>query len=258
MSQAAVALAAERLGGLAGRRVLVLGAGEMGEGMAVALAGAGAAEVLVANRTAGPRPRRSPTASAAGPCRLDDAARRSSPTSTCCSPPPAPQSLILEHADLAPVMAARAGRPLLIVDIAVPRDVDPAAGDLAGVTLLDMDDLRAFAERRRRRAGAARSPAREPSSTTSSTATRRAPPPARSPRSSPPCASGPRPCARPSSTASAARLADLDDRQREAVEAATRAIVAKLLHEPTVRLKDAAGTAQGDRLAESLRDLFDL
>ena len=51
VSQAAVALAADRLGGLEGRRVLVLGAGDMGEGMAVALAGAGVADVLVANRT---------------------------------------------------------------------------------------------------------------------------------------------------------------------------------------------------------------
>jgi glutamyl-tRNA reductase len=56
----------------------------------------------------------------------------------------------------------------------------------------------------------------------------------------------------------AGRLAGLDERERDAVEAATRAIVAKLLHEPTVRLKDATGTSRGDRLAESLRDLFDL
>ena len=54
------------------------------------------------------------------------------------------------------------------------------------------------------------------------------------------------------------RLAGLDDRQLEAVEALTKGIVAKLLHDPTVGLKDAAGTAKGERLAESLRDLFDL
>ena len=46
----------------------------------------------------------------------------------------------------AEVMAARAGRPLLIVDIAVPRDVDPAVRDLPGVTLLDINDLRQFAQ----------------------------------------------------------------------------------------------------------------
>jgi glutamyl-tRNA reductase len=54
------------------------------------------------------------------------------------------------------------------------------------------------------------------------------------------------------------RLAGLDERQRDAVEALTQGIVAKLLHEPTVGLKEAAGTPRGDRLAESLRHLFDL
>ncbi len=43
-----------------------------------------------------------------------------------------------------------------------------------------------------------------------------------------------------------------------AVEALTRGVLAKLLHEPTVRLKDAAGTPRGDRLADALRELFDL
>ena len=55
-------------------------------------------------------------------------------------------SIMLEHADLEPIVEARAGRPLLIVDIAVPRDVDPSVADLPGVTLLDMDDLRRFAQ----------------------------------------------------------------------------------------------------------------
>ena len=51
---------------------------------------------------------------------------------------------------------------------------------------------------------------------------------------------------------------DLEPAERDAVEAMARGIVNKLLHEPTIRLKDAAGHARGDRLAESLRDLFDL
>jgi glutamyl-tRNA reductase len=55
-------------------------------------------------------------------------------------------SLMVEHGDLEATMAGRPGAPLLIVDIAVPRDVDPAAADIPGVTLLDMDDLRRFAE----------------------------------------------------------------------------------------------------------------
>jgi glutamyl-tRNA reductase len=56
----------------------------------------------------------------------------------------------------------------------------------------------------------------------------------------------------------ASRLSGLDADQRQAVEALTKGIVNKLLHQPTVRLKDAAGHARGDRLAEALRDLFDL
>src|SRR5205807_2654166 len=55
-------------------------------------------------------------------------------------------SILLEASDLAPVVHRRRGRPLLVMDVAVPRDVDPGVAELDGVTLLDMDDLRSFAE----------------------------------------------------------------------------------------------------------------
>jgi glutamyl-tRNA reductase len=54
------------------------------------------------------------------------------------------------------------------------------------------------------------------------------------------------------------RLAGLDAAQREIVEGLLRGVVAKLLHEPTVALKDAAGSVRGERLVGSLRELFDL
>ena len=54
------------------------------------------------------------------------------------------------------------------------------------------------------------------------------------------------------------RLSELTDEQREAVESLTKGIVAKLLHDPTVNLKDAAGTARGARLADAAQQLFDL
>jgi glutamyl-tRNA reductase len=54
------------------------------------------------------------------------------------------------------------------------------------------------------------------------------------------------------------RLASLDEAQRAAVEAVTRGIVAKLLHTPSLKLKDDAGTPQGERNAATVRDLFDL
>ena len=56
----------------------------------------------------------------------------------------------------------------------------------------------------------------------------------------------------------ASKLAALDPGQRAAVDALTKGVVAKLLHDPTVGLKEAAGTPKGERLAEALRDLFDL
>jgi glutamyl-tRNA reductase len=56
----------------------------------------------------------------------------------------------------------------------------------------------------------------------------------------------------------AKRLASLDPAQRDAVEALSKGIVAKLLHQLSVRLKDDAGTPQGERNAAAVRDLFDL
>jgi glutamyl-tRNA reductase len=54
------------------------------------------------------------------------------------------------------------------------------------------------------------------------------------------------------------KLTELDPREREAVEALTRGLIAKLLRPPTVRLKEDAGTPRGERNASALRDLFDL
>ena len=255
VSQAAVAMATERLGGLEGRQVLVVGAGEMGEGLARALHGGGVAGIRVANRT---WDRAVEVAGRLGgePVRLDDLPHHLAEvdmllTSTGAS------AVILEHGDLASVVGERHGRELLVVDIAVPRDVDPAAGEIDGLTLLDMDDLREFAaagiwERQREiTAVQAIVDAELDRYVDESTA-----------RSVAPLVSSLR--ARGDLVRSgelqrlSTRLGDLDDRQREAVEALAAGIVGKLLHEPTVRMKDAAGTARGERLAEALRDLFDL
>lgn len=144
VSQAAVAMASERLGGLDGRSILVLGAGEMGEGMAGALAAAQGTTVLVANRT----PKNAQALAARiGAQAIDLVSVPSALVDvdvllTSTSSP----GVLVEAADLAPVMATRPERPLLVVDIAVPRDVDPRAGELPGVTLLDAEDIRAFAE----------------------------------------------------------------------------------------------------------------
>ena len=249
VSSAAVALASERLGGLDGTRVLVLGAGEMGEGMLVSLVAAGVSDVRVANRTA---TRASELAARVG--------GRAIPM-TELGAALADVDLLLtstgasEHLVDAASLDARAnGRPLLIVDVAVPRDVDPSAGRLPGVTLLDMDDLRAFADvgiaERRREIGKVRDLIDEEVARFRDVVTGREVAPL---------------IAALRTRVEELRVAELDRAakgmgpdERAALDAATRSLVAKLLHEPTVRLKDEAGTARGERLAEAIRELFDI
>src|SRR5690606_27959714 len=113
VSQAAVQMASDRLGGLTGRSVLVLGAGEMGEGMVVALTEAGVSRVRIANRTwetavdLAARVNGRPVRIFDLPAALVEADLLLTSTGAT--------SMIVESSDVADVMASRAGRPLLIV-----------------------------------------------------------------------------------------------------------------------------------------------
>jgi glutamyl-tRNA reductase len=250
VSAAAVDMAAERLGDLAGRNVLVVGAGEMGEGLVRSLLAAGAV-VQVANRT-WERAEALADAVGATAIHLDDLPRVLSEVDLLLTSTGA-TSIIVEHADIEPVVEARAGRPLLIVDIAVPRDVDAAAGTLPGVTLLDMDDLRAhaesgLAERRREVAAVRRIVEDEVLRFQEQTSARQVAP----------LVSALLQKADELARAEAAKQKGLTPEQQAAVEAATKAALAKVLHAPIVALKDAAGTPKGERLAEALRELHDL
>jgi glutamyl-tRNA reductase len=152
LSSAAVALAAERLGTLVDRRVLVLGAGEMGEGMARSLAGSGVAEVVLAGR--GTDRATELAARVGGRAIPIERLPQALVTADLVLTSTGATDIVISHDDVEVAMERRFGRPLLIVDIAVPRDVDPGVADIRDVTLLDMDDLKAFAEssmdRRRR------------------------------------------------------------------------------------------------------------
>ncbi len=255
VSSAAVALAAERLGTLANRRVLVLGAGEVSEGMTVALAGAGVAGVTVANRT------RAKAASLAR--RVDgEAIALDELVDALCDADvlltsTSSDGVLLERADVEDVMARRGDRALLIVDVAVPRDVDPGVGQVFGVDLLDMDDLKAFAEQslalRRLEVGRVRDIiARELDRYRVDSLVREvAPLVAQLHRRG-------NEIRQTELDRFRSRLDALDPATREAVDALTQGIVNKLLHEPTVRVKDAAGTARGELIADALATLFDL
>ncbi len=257
VSQAAVALVEKRLSPSAGRRpILVVGAGEMGEGMAAALAGSSwAGEVLVANRTWS---RAVDLAAEVGgrPVELGSLASALGEVDVVLTSAGSP-SVIIEAADLQPVVRRRAGRPLLIVDVAVPRNVERAVADIDGVTLLDLDDIRAFAEagvagRRREVERVRLITAEELERYMGMAVARQAAPLVVALRER---AEGVR---RGEMERFRARLESMEADQRQAVEALVKGIIGKLLHEPTVRLKEAAGTPRGERLGEALRDLFDL
>jgi glutamyl-tRNA reductase len=154
-------------------------------------------------------------------------------------------------------MARREHRPLFVVDVALPRDVDPGVRDVDGVTLLDLDDLKDFAARsaelRRREIGRVREIlAAELERFRAERAAREVAPLVSSLRAmGDDIRDG-------ELRRFDAKLATLTPEQRASVEALARGIVNKLLHEPTVRVKDAAGTARGDYLGDALAALFDL
>jgi glutamyl-tRNA reductase len=257
LSQAAVAMASERLPDLADRKVVVLGAGAMGAGLVdeVAEADVPGSQVTVANRTWA---RAEQLAERAGgravtldrlPAALTDADLLLTSTGAT--------SVVLSAADLSRALAPRRDRPLLIVDLGMPRDVEPAVAGLPGVSLLGLAEVEAFVaarlDERRQEVGPVRAiVAEEVDRWVEATTARQATP----------TVSALHQRAEEIRLAELARyrnrLAGLEPREREAVEALTRSLLGKLLHDPTVRLKDAAGSAKGERLAGALTDLFDL
>jgi glutamyl-tRNA reductase len=139
VSSIAVEIAEHVLGELWSRSVLVIGAGENGEMTARALANRGVSTIFVANRR---YDRAIGLAARFGgeAVRFDDLPEllvQADIVVTCTSSP----HQIVDREELALVLEERAGRPLLLMDIAVPRDIDPAVRGLPGITLYDMDDL---------------------------------------------------------------------------------------------------------------------
>ncbi|RIK10452.1 MAG: glutamyl-tRNA reductase [Acidobacteria bacterium] len=255
VSSAAVALAGREFGGLSGRDVVVLGAGEAGQAGARALKGAGAATLTVVNRSIDKAIELAGVvgAAAAELSDLDEVVARSD--ILVCST--RSDDLVLSFERVSKMAEERGHRPLMIIDIAVPRDVDPSAADIEGVTLLDIDGLRSFAdEGRKKRATEARRGREiiagevtrfledEMAARYSGliAALRKAAEETRADE-----------IARYSG-----RLADLEHDDLDLVDSLTRSLVNKLLHTPTVRMRELAATADGALLAESLAKLFDL
>ena len=140
----AVTMARDKLGTLKNRSAMVLGAGDMGILTARALSANGIASILVANRTIG---RAQEVAHKLGGRTVDysELSAQIEKVDVLVTSTSAPHILI-KRAMLEGTMKARNHQPLFIIDLAVPRNVDPSAGEIPGLTLVNVDDLQTAAQ----------------------------------------------------------------------------------------------------------------
>jgi len=248
VSSAAAALAAQVFGDLAGRRVLLIGAGRIGELAASNLASRGADIAYVANRTVA-NARELAHRFDAEAVTLEDAPSRLGDVDVVVSSTSAPEQVLLA-ADL----PARRRAPLFFIDIAVPRDLDPAIGTLRGCFLYDIDDLEAVVAEtlagRRAEAARAEELVREEAARFRSW---------RASLDVVPAITSLRARAEEIRNAELAKVQGrVSDDERRTLESVTAQILNKLLHLPTVRMKEAAVSADGAAYANAVRHLFGL
>ena len=248
-------MATDILGSLEGKNIVVIGAGEMGTGVARALSSNASANVVVLNRS---KERALELAQTVGATvrdftDLSEVLRDADVLLTSTGS----GEVIVTKSALSAARSASGDRPLLIVDIAVPRDVEHEAGDLPGVTLRDLHDLRDWAQQgiasRAQETDQVRAIVVQEVARFGEVMVE---------RQAAPLIAELHERAEQIRQAEvekyAARLGGLTKEDRDAVEALTKSIVAKLLHSPSMQLKNNAGTPQGERISAALRDLFDI
>jgi glutamyl-tRNA reductase len=255
VSSAAVQLAKQIFGSLAGKRAMVLGAGEMAELALECLADQGVRTSIVANRTF---ERATEVAERHGAVAMhyDECWAALANVDVLVCSTAAPRTMVfVDH--VRPALGARGDRPLCILDIAMPRDVDPSVGDLENVFLYNLDDLQAVVsanlERRRAElptaedligteagkywdwvAGLAAVPVlAEMRAHMEAVRTREL-------------------------AETLRRLQHLPAAERAAVEELSRKLMNKFLHEPSVRLRAAAANGRGLGVVDTARYLFGL
>ena len=242
---AAAALAAQVFGDLAGRKVLLVGAGRIGELAAGNLSARGASIAYVANR--------SPEGAAelatrfgGEPIALEDVAGKLGEVDVVLTSTAAP-GLVIGQNDV----PSRRRSPLFFIDIAVPRDVDPEVHQLDGCYLYDIDDLEAVVtetlEGRRAEAEVAERLVVEEAERFREW---------RASLDVVPAIASLRAYAEEIRSAELAKYASLPEEERRRLAAVSGQILNKLLHEPTVRMKKAAAEGDGEAYAEAIRRLF--
>jgi glutamyl-tRNA reductase len=255
ISSAAAELAERVFGSLEGRRILILGAGKMSDLATVNLVSRGVESVFVANRSA-ERAERLASRFGGRAVGLDEVEQELEHADVVVASTSA-RGFVLSAAQVERAMAKRRGRPIFFIDIAVPRDVDPAVNEIEGCYLYDVDDLERVVEEsvagRKEEAVRAEAIVAEEAhafrdwqlslDVVPAIASLRAL--AESIREA-------------ELERAEGRLGTLSPSQRRAVESLTAQIVNKLLHPPTVRMKEAAAAADGVLYADAIRHLFAL
>ena len=250
ISHAAVEMAQEHLGSLTNINVAVVGAGVMGEGIAVALQAHGVAHTTVLNRTESRSHQIADrvNGSVQPLSSIADVLRESDLIITCTG---ATQPIITP--DMVDASTSRE-RSTVIIDIAIPRDVHQGVAEHRDITVLNLEDVQRWAERGRE----ARSASVEAVRTIIDEELDRYIVASSAMQAAPLIAAlrehfdGIR---RNELDRVASRL---DDDARNALDVVTTQLLAKLLHEPSVRLRLEAGSPRGERLASAVVDLFNL
>ena len=253
MSQVAVELVEKIFGDLKGRAILLAGAGKMGTLSAKALASLGADRILVTNRS---RERGAALAEqVAGHFRDWDELPRLLVEADVVIVSTGAPTYVLTREMLAQAMKARRHRSICLIDLAVPRNVDPGCAELSDVFAYDVDDMQKVVDstQEARRGEAVRAEALVEAEVIAFARERET-------RAALPVLAQLRRRAEAIARAEAERTlstvgARLDDRGRRSVEAMAQAIVNKLLHPPTARLKEAAASGDGS-LAGAVAELF--
>jgi glutamyl-tRNA reductase len=245
--------ATRELGSMANREVLVVGAGSMSALAATVATQSGAGRVVVANRTLrhAERLAASVGAQAVDLDQLEAALVTADLVISCTG---AVGHVIETHLVLA-AQQKRNGRPLVLLDLALPRDVDPAVHDLDGVSVVDLETLASTLVDTEHAADVDATRAIVAQEVAAFLGWQRA-------ASVAPTVVALRGMAEDVVVAELTRLAgrapDLDARTREEIESTVRRVVDKLLHAPTVRVKQFAEEPGGQSYADALSRLFDL
>ncbi|MDP4095680.1 glutamyl-tRNA reductase [Paenibacillus sp. P96] len=255
VSYAAVELGKRIFGMFTDKKVLILGAGKMSELTVKHLYAGGAAEVIVANRTL--QKAQELAAKFKGtPCTIDQAAERLADVDIVISSTGA-DSYVLDSATVRQQMKRRQSRPLFMIDIAVPRDIDPTVGEVDNVFLYDIDDLEGIVESNleMRRAEAAKIEVMIEAEMEQFYQWLKT--------------LGVRPVIRALQEKASSiheetlnslfnRLPDLDERQRKIISKLTKSMLNQMVHDPINRIKEMAVEKQGNEALEVFSEIFAL